>query len=114
MKTLVVYDSPYGNTAEVAKAISEAIGDEAKALPVGDVSASDLQSLDLLVAGAPTHGGRPSPPMREFPKKLPKAAVEGISVAAFDTRIKIKWLKIIGYAAGKIAKNLKKRGATSF
>lgn len=110
MKALVVYDSLYGNTAEIAKAIGGAISDDTKVLPVSEVSPSDLESLNLLIVGAPTHAGRPSPPMRDFLNNLPKSTVEGTNVAAFDTRLSTKWLKIIGYAAGKIAKNLQKKG----
>ena len=110
MKVLVVYDSLYGNTAEIAKAIGSGITGEVKVLPVGEVEPSDLESLDLLIAGAPTQGGRASPPMRDFLNELPKSAVEGVNVAAFDTRMTTKWVKLFGYAAGKIGKALKKRG----
>ena len=60
MKTLVVYDSLYGNTAKVAAAIAAAIGDalpgEVPVLPVGEAKAGDMESVDLLVIGSPTHG----------------------------------------------------------
>jgi len=112
MKALVIYDSLYGNTAQVAKAIGSGISDEAKVLPVGEVNPSELESLDLLVAGAPTQAGRPSPGMQTFLKELPNTVVEGINVAAFDTRLSTRWVKIFGYAAGKIGKNLKKKGGT--
>lgn len=79
-------------------------------LPVGEVEPSDLESLDLLIAGAPTQAASPSPPMKDFLENLPKSAVEGVDVAAFDTRMTTRWLKIIGYAAGKIGKQLKKKG----
>ena len=110
MKVLVVYDSLYGHTAQIAKAIGGAITGEIKILPAGEVRPSDLEALDLLIAGAPTQAARPSPPMKDFLENLPKTAVEGINVAAFDTRITTRWLKIIGYAAGKIGKALKKKG----
>jgi flavodoxin len=110
MKALVVYDSLYGNTAQVAKAIGGAISDETKVLPVGEVNPSDLKSLDLLIAGGPTQGGRPSKPMQAFLKELPNTAIEGVNVAAFDTRMTTKWVKLFGYAAGKIGKALKKKG----
>ena len=110
MKVLVVYDSLYGNTSEIAKAIGAAITGEVKVLPVGEVAPSDLEALDLLIAGAPTQGGRASPPMREFLDGLPKSAVEGVNVGAFDTRMTTKWIKLFGYAAGKIGKALKKKG----
>ena len=110
MKVLVVYDSLYGHTAKIAKAIGGAITGEIKLLPASEVGPSDLEALDLLIAGAPTQAARPSPPMKDFLENLPKTAVEGINVAAFDTRMTTRWLKIIGYAAGKIGKALKKKG----
>jgi len=110
MKVLVVYDSMYGNTAEIAKAIGAAIGKDTKVLPVGEVTPSDLEALDLLIAGAPTQGGRASPPMREFLDGLSESTVDGVNVAAFDTRMTTKWVKLFGYAAGKIGKALKKKG----
>ena len=110
MKVLVVYDSLYGNTAEIAKAIGAAITGEAKVLPVGEVEPSGMESLDLLIVGAPTQAARPSPPMKDFLGNLPKTAIAGVDVAAFDTRMTTRWLKIIGYAAGKIGKALKKKG----
>jgi flavodoxin I len=69
-----------------------------------------LLLLDLLVVGAPTHGAKPSPPMREFLKNLSEITVAGVSVAAFDTRMTTKWLKVFGYAAGKIGKALNNKG----
>ena len=110
MKALVVYDSLYGNTAEIAKAIGSGITGEVKVLAVGEVQPSDLEALDLLIVGAPTQAGRPSQPMQAFLKELPNTVVEGVNVAAFDTRLSTRWVKIFGYAAGKIGKNLKKKG----
>jgi len=110
MKTLVVYDSLYGHTSQIAKAIGGAISDGAKVLPVGEVTASDMESLDLLIVGAPTQAGKPSQPMKDFLEDLPETVITGVSVAAFDTRMTTRWVKIFGYAAGKIGKKLKKKG----
>ena len=73
---------------------------------------SALATFDLVVLGAPTHGGQPSPNMREFLAKVPANALQGKKAAAFDTRIPAKWVKIFGFAAGKIAGSLKEMGAT--
>ena len=53
MKTLVVYDSLYGNTRTIAQAIGDAIPGEVEVLQVGDVNASELEAYDLLIVGAP-------------------------------------------------------------
>lgn len=110
MKTLVVYDSLYGNTEKIAQAIGGGIGGEVKVLRTGDVNLSELESVNLLVIGAPTHGGRPSPTMKKFLDNISGGSVNGKSVAAFDTRVSTKWVGIFGYAAGRIGKNLDKKG----
>ena len=112
MKTLVVYDSVYGNTEQIARAIGGAITGDVKVLHVGEANPSELEGIDLLVIGAPTQAGRPSPAMQGFLKKVSEPDIKGINVAAFDTRISAKWVGIFGYAAGKIAKNLKGKGGT--
>jgi flavodoxin I len=111
MKALVVYDSVYGNTEKIARAIGSAITGDVRVLRAGEVSLSELESVDLLIVGAPTQGGRATPPVRDFLNKVAGPAVKGRNVAAFDTRISAKWVGIFGYAAGRIAKNLKSKGA---
>jgi len=110
MRTLVVYDSLHGNTEKIAKAIGAALTGEVKVLPVGQANPSELKSFDLLFVGSPTHGGRASEPMREFLDKVHAPALEGVNVAAFDTRLTSRWARIVGFAAGRIAKSLEKKG----
>ena len=110
MKILVVYDSLHGNTEKIARAIGAALAGEVTVLPVGEANPPELKSFDLLFVGSPTHGGRPSPAMREFLDKVQKPALEGTNVAAFDTRLSTRWVGIFGYAAGRIAKSLKEKG----
>jgi len=114
MKALIVYDSVYGNTEKIARAIAEAITqpDEVKVLRAGEADPSELASIDLLIVGSPTHGGRPMPAVQEFLNKVTQPSLEGINVAAFDTRIQTKLVGVFGYAAGRIANNLKKKGGT--
>ncbi len=110
MKALIVYDSAYGNTGEIAKSIGGAITGDVKVLRASEVNPSDLESIDLLIIGSPTYGGRPTPAMRNFLKEVSEPAIKGIKVAAFDTRISARWVRIFGYAAGKIAGHLKRKG----
>jgi flavodoxin I len=110
MKVLVVYDSVYGNTEQIARAIGGAIAGDVRVIRAGDASPADLEGIDLLIAGAPTQGGRPSPAMQGFLKEVTESVVRGVGIATFDTRISAKWVGIFGYAAGKIAKNLEKKG----
>jgi flavodoxin I len=112
MNTLVVYDSLYGNTKTIAEAIGDAIPGEVEVLHVGDASASDLGGCDLLIVGAPTHGGRASEPARGFLDQIQARALEGINVAGFDTRYAHKLARLLGFAAPKIAKSLERKGGT--
>ena len=110
MKILVVYDSVYGNTVHIARAIGGAINDDVKVLHVGEASPLDLEGTNLLIIGAPTQAGRPTPAMRGFLKSATKSVIGDMKIAAFDTRISAKWVGIFGYAAGRIAKDLRKKG----
>lgn len=57
MKALVVYESMYGNTRHVAQAIAEGlkVAMDAQVLLVGEATATDVDDVQLLVVGAPTH-----------------------------------------------------------
>lgn len=112
MKALIVYDSLYGNTENIAKAIGGAITGEVKVLPVGDVNPAELKTMDIIIVGSPTQAGRPMKAMQAFLDKIPDASLKGIKVAAFDTRVPSKIVVIFGYAAGRIADNLKRKGGT--
>jgi hypothetical protein len=54
MHAIVVYESVWGNTAAVAKAIAEGVG--GRAFATDEVSAEELAAADLIVAGAPVFG----------------------------------------------------------
>lgn len=74
------------------------------------MNASELEAYDLLIVGAPTHGGRPSPGVQAFLDQIEAPALKGINVAAFDTRVTHKLARLPGFAAPKIAKSLEKKG----
>ncbi|MBN1177249.1 MAG: flavodoxin family protein [Dehalococcoidales bacterium] len=110
MKVLVVYDSVYGNTEKIARAIGEGIVSDARVVHANKAGPADLKDIDLLIVGAPTQGGRPTPAMQGFLKNISEQDIDGTDVASFDTRISAKWVGIFGYAAGRISKDLKKKG----
>ena len=86
MKTLIVYDSVYGNTEQIARAIGGAINDDVRVLRAGAVNPAELKKIDLFIVGSPTQGGRPTPAIQELLNKVPKDSLKGVKVAAFDTR----------------------------
>jgi flavodoxin len=86
MKSLVIYDSQYGNTQRVAQAIGAALGPEVEVLHVGAVKPEHLTGLSLLVAGSPTQRFNATPAISSLLQGLPAAGLRGVKVAAFDTR----------------------------
>ncbi len=106
MRTLVIFDSNFGNTQKIAEAIAKEL--ETQAIPVSKVSTDELKSLDLVIVGSPINAWRPSEKMGKFLANLNKGQLKGIKAAAFDTRVK---LFIHGDAAKKIAKALENAGA---
>ncbi|MCL7413246.1 MAG: hypothetical protein M8353_06475 [ANME-2 cluster archaeon] len=48
--------------------------------------------------------------IQDFLNNVPEPAIRGINVAAFDTRFSTRWVRIFGYAAGRIAGSLKRKG----
>jgi flavodoxin I len=113
MVTLVVYDSVYGNTEIIARAVGDAIPGQVQVLRVGDVEATDLESVDLLIIGSPTHGSLPTEAVQALVERIGPPAREGAKAAAFDTRLTWRFLERWGgFAAPKIADRLKEKGWT--
>jgi flavodoxin len=118
MKTAIVYDSAYGNTQKIARACEAALTSGATLLRAADAGPPDVEGVGLLLVGSPTQGGRPTAEVQAFLKRLPSGSLEGKAVAAFDTRIAFgeqAWplkllMKVIGFAAPRIAADLKAKG----
>ena len=121
MKALIVYDSVFGNTEKIAKAIGDSIGSQenVEVLRVTDMKLEQLQEIDLLFVGSPTRAFKPTKAIVDFLIKIPSNGLKGINVAAFDTRISTAdvssrmlngFVKIFGYAAKPIADKLQKKG----
>jgi flavodoxin len=113
MKVLVAYDSQWGNTEKIALAVGDGFdpADDVAVIRAGAVSSAHLRSLDLLIIGAPTQGGRPTKPVLGLLSGLEEHTVQGLRVAAFDTRVAMKFARIFGYAGPRIAEALKAKGA---
>lgn len=128
MKAVVVYESMWGNTEQVARAIAAGLVDT-MAVDVVDVSDApqDPADADLLVLGGPTHAFSMSRPqtrtdaasqgapdgstgngIREWIARLPDNARPILS-STFDTRVtKVRHLP--GSAAKKAARELRRHG----
>jgi hypothetical protein len=126
----VVYESMFGNTRQVAEAITEGLraGKVDVALYEVGHAPTSAAGVDLLVVGAPTHAlGLSRPSTREDAAHKSGRAVESSTtglrewmdavdlggtpprVVAFDTRVDHP--RFPGSAAKKAAKHLRRRGA---
>jgi flavorubredoxin len=56
MIAVVVYESHWGNTAAIARAIAKGLGPDARALTTAEATAENLAGAQLIVAGAPLMG----------------------------------------------------------
>jgi flavodoxin I len=118
VKAFVIYDSGYGNTEALARGIGEAAGGDVEVVRADQVDPSALRTAGLLIVGSPTQGGRPTAAVNKFLDKIPAGALRGISVATFDTRIAATdqgiglraLMRVIGYAAPRIASSLRAKG----
>jgi hypothetical protein len=134
MKAIVVYESYWGNTASVARAVAAGLGEGARAMSTSEAAGEALAGIDLIVAGSPIIAfslpsektrndmlakpdkKAPSPPDLSHPSirtwlvALPHAAVSGggkvVRAAAFETGFKLS----PGGSAGKILKMLREKG----
>jgi flavodoxin len=136
VKALVIYESMYGNTREIAEAIAAGLGESTTVHLVPTVEALDAltENPDLVVIGGPTHahgmsrtstrraaitdGNKPGKTLRVDPHAdgpgirdlLDSIKTLDAHAAAFDTRIQMPaWFS--GRAAKGIARELRRRGA---
>jgi hypothetical protein len=130
MQALVVYESMFGNTEVIARAIAEglssAVHTEVQEVHVAPADPFEIEDLELLVVGGPTHafsmtrastredaarqaGAVPEPGMglREWLTDL-RPAPRRIASAAFDT--KIDHPRLPGSAAAAATKRLRRMG----
>ena len=110
MKVLVVYDSKWGNTESIAKAVAAGIGKNAKPIKVDDLETIRKETMDLLIIGSPVIGGKPTKLIQEYIKGIPQTLNKKVRVAAFDTRMTTKFAQKLGFAAVRIADELQNQG----
>jgi hypothetical protein len=129
MDALVVYESMYGNTKQIAEAVAEGLASRVRAevIEVGSAPAHVGPDVGLLVAGGPTHAFAMSRAstrrsaaehateplvslgdgVREWLSTL-RTSLARLGCAAFDTRIAKP--RMPGSAARGIAKRLRRLG----
>ncbi|MHB0977450.1 MAG: flavodoxin [Candidatus Aquicultorales bacterium] len=101
MKAVVVYESLWGNTAAIARAIAEGIGPGAKALSTAKATPEAIADADLIVAGAPVLAFHlPSDRVREDIAKNPSRAPSPPDLSHPSMR---SWLKSLAQGNGRAA-----------
>lgn len=113
MNTLIIYDSTFGNTAQLAQVMAGKLGEHGtvRTALAGEAELAELQGIDLLLVGGPTQRHGTSPAMKALLERLPRRTLRGSGAAAFDTRYHMDAWKS-GSAAHRIAGRLKRTGAS--
>ncbi len=110
MNAFVVYDSYFINTLRIAEAIADSLqerGVDVSLERIYQLDFSNLDGIDLIIIGAPTHNRNMPGPLKSVLKRLPADTLSGIKTATFDTRYKMSPRKS-GSAAIQIARMLMK------
>ncbi len=121
MRCIVIYDSFFGNTQQIAEAIGDSIKTkyDVRIIKVDNIKADDLDDTELLIAGSPTRAFKATKAVMNFIAGIPAGGLKNVKTASFDTRIDVKetnsgvlnfLVKIFGYAAEPIEVKLKKKG----
>ena len=120
-KTLIIYDSVFGNTAKIAHAMGNALQEHLSVdlRIVGEVLPEHLDGIKTLIVGSPTRQFKATNALDQFLKQLPAGELTGVQVAAFDTRFIQEngkniflpfMVRLFGYAAEKISRQLVQLG----
>ena len=113
MRVLIIYDATCSSIKRIAQAIAEALHSEGSVSlsPLEETSRFNLKSVDLLIVGCPTQGLDLTPAMLSYLENIPAESLNGLLMAAFDTRPCISVWET-GSAAWSIARYLERLGAT--
>lgn len=109
MRVLVVFESKYGNTKQVAETIIEGIREAAGIETVlterKEVDFNTITDYDIILVGTPNHMGGPTQGIMKFVDKLGKFNLEGKQAAVFDMYVKKDFEK----AVKKLEKHIKEK-----
>ena len=114
MKIVIVYDSYFGNTEAIAKAMADSlrIDHEVTLSKVAQFDVGQVQGCELAIVGTPTRAFRATKEIKET-VELIVANYPGLNIAIFDTRMDVvkvdnKFLKFMARHFGYGSDDLKK------
>jgi flavodoxin len=112
MNALVVYFTKFGNTQKVAETIAEELEREAsvRVLSLDKLKTSELEGVDLVIMGTPTHRMNLPEAVRPDLDRIPRRILLKTPTAAFDTSYKMSAFLTRFTAAKKLARKLRKLG----
>ena len=88
-RAIIVYESVYGNTKEIAEAIAEGIqtvqGTECRVVKPGEIHTDEICDYDAILFGCPNHNQGPALNMTKFLERAAIVHVKGKIGAIFDT-----------------------------
>ena len=90
-KAIVIYDTQFGNTEKIAKALASGIkeqGVQVDCVKVDEVDVNKLAEYDLLAIGGPTIAFGMSKPVKDLLEKLEDIGLRGRKAFAFDTKVR--------------------------
>ena len=90
-KAIVIYDTQFGNTEKIAKALASGIkeqGVQVDCVKVDEVDVNKLAEYDLLAIGGPTIAFGVSKPVKDLLGKLEGIGLRGRKAFAFDTKVR--------------------------
>lgn len=113
MKTLLLYDSTYGSTQELARVMAEVLGEHTsvQVVPLTQAHELAIAQADWLLVGGPTGRRNLAPTVRAWLEHLPHGALDGMPTAIFDTRYQHAEAGT-GSAAHALAQEVERLGAT--
>jgi flavodoxin len=114
VNSLVVYFTQFGNTQNVAETITSVLAGagEARAMSLDGLTPAELEDVNLIVLGSPTHYQNLPKQVRAVLDTLPKGVLRGKQVAAFDTSIETWGPLMRMTAAHRLLPKLRKLGGT--
>ena len=113
MNALIIYDSTFGNTAQLAQMMADKLREHgtARIALTNEAGLTEVKDIDLLLVGGPTQRHGMSPNMKTFLKSLPRRSLQGVFASTFDTRYHMSTWKS-GSAAHEIGSRLKRTGVS--
>lgn len=112
MQTLLLYDSRFGNTEAIARAIANGAA-TGSSVTILDAEVAKREQFagrpDLVIVGGPTHNHGPSDGLKAL-ADLVARRLPGVAAACFDTRYRGPVL-LMGSGAAATAKSLAKVGS---